>query len=162
MAFIEIEMMGTICRSNTIKENHRNPIYWYGWTLIPAWEYNYIANRIPSSNNRADEVWEWIGNLIWHFTGQVKSYSRWDQSLSMVEKEAPGICANFSWVAATKHPYIYQVCEFRKLSCSRKIDIQLPLTHQMLALYIVYIHKYIYIYNHFTYSFIRNASTVKG
>ena len=72
MAFIEIEMLGTICRSNTIKENHRNPFYWYGWTFIPAWEYNHIANQTPNSNYRADEVWEWISNSIWHFTGLLR------------------------------------------------------------------------------------------
>ena len=62
--------------------NSRNPFYWHGLTLIPAWISNDMSNKVwdeitypvPNFNGATVEVWEWISNFISHFTRHVITY----------------------------------------------------------------------------------------
>ena len=51
-------------------------VYYHGVTLIPAWISNHIHYKVwdkftyPLANFKGTiaDVWEWIINVIWHFT----------------------------------------------------------------------------------------------
>ena len=67
-------------------ETNLGPFYWHGLTLIPAWISNHIHPKVWAEitypflnfNSVTVEVWEWISNLIPHFTGHVITYPCWD------------------------------------------------------------------------------------
>ena len=64
----------------------RGLFYLQGLTLIPAWIINYTHYKVldeitfpfPNFSGAAIEVWEWISNLILHFTGHIITYPCWD------------------------------------------------------------------------------------
>ena len=56
--------------------------YEYGWIIIPTWLINYIHYKMldeityafQNFKGYSVEVWEWISDLISHFTGNVITY----------------------------------------------------------------------------------------
>ena len=77
----------------------REPFYYHGLTLIPAWIINHMPSEVlyeitypfPNFNGTNDEVWEWISNFISHYMMDVIYFTYWDSSYSMLVKGAPGI-----------------------------------------------------------------------
>ena len=58
-----------------------------GWLIfVTAWMSNYILNIVwgkitypfPNFNGKTVKLWEWINNLILHFTGHINTYPCWD------------------------------------------------------------------------------------
>ena len=58
------------------------PLYWHGWTLIPACINNHMPNNVcnaiihpvPNFNGCTIEVWEWVSNCFPHFTIDAITY----------------------------------------------------------------------------------------
>ena len=56
----------------------QRPFFWYRINLILAWTSNYIYHKDENSYPFPDfnfiELWDWISNIIPHFTGHVITY----------------------------------------------------------------------------------------
>ena len=75
-----------------------NPLRSIGW--------NYLF--IPNFNLAAvDEVWEWIGDMILHFTMRLITYPCWDLSYSMLAKRVP--CCR--WIINAETKSLFQATE---------------------------------------------------
>ena len=61
---------------------HRGAFCYHGLTSIPLWVSSYMHHKVrdeitypfPNFNGTTIEVWEWIHNLISHFTGYMITY----------------------------------------------------------------------------------------
>ena len=73
---------------NSNKKMSRDFFYQHGLTFIPAWISDYmqykmwyeISYSFLNFTGCTVEVWEWLKNLIPHFTGPVIAYPYWDLS----------------------------------------------------------------------------------
>ena len=50
-----------------------------------------ISHPFPNTNGGTVPVWEWMNNVIPHFTGHAIIYPFYDQSQPVILKEAPGV-----------------------------------------------------------------------
>ena len=71
--------------------------YQHGLTSIPAWISDHIHYNvwdkllISNFNGCKVEIWEWINNIILHFTMDIIIYPGWDYGYSMILTEVPDI-----------------------------------------------------------------------
>ena len=57
---------------------------------MPTEVWDGITYQFPNFNGYTIEVWEWKSNFIPHLIMNVSTYPCWDQSYSLLIKEAPG------------------------------------------------------------------------
>ena len=83
------------------KRGPRDPLFWYGLTLIPVWTSNYIHYKkwdditypFPIVNGCTVEAWGCISNFIPHFIMYVITYPCRDLSQVTLVKGTPGVQA---------------------------------------------------------------------
>ena len=68
--------------------------------------WDEITFPFPNFNGTPVEVWKWISNVVTHFSGYVITYTNWDQSYSILVKDASGFYWKWQMII-TKNETLY-------------------------------------------------------